>query len=104
MIALTAAFGLALIAPQETCGASDTACRIRQLERRVEALERRLGGQTRSAGIEMAVDIYCYDAANCLRLARRACEDAGFARGVPANRGNAPGGSGYRFTRATCTD
>ena len=45
MIALTTSLAFILVAgPQETCMASDTACRVRELERRVEALERRLGG------------------------------------------------------------
>ena len=102
MIALTASFALALIAaPQETCGSYDTACRIRQLERRVEALERQLAGQPRSAGIEMAVDFGCSNTADCIRKARAVCEQAGFPRGAPTDRQPSSVWA-YRVSRVAC--
>jgi len=104
MIALTASFALALVAaPQEFCRASDTACRIRELERRVEVLERRPADQAPSAGIHMAVALRCYDDAGCLRQARTACAAAGFTRGLPADRTGSDR-LGYTLTRVTCTD
>jgi len=104
MIALTAGFALALVAaPQETCGASDTACRIRELERRVEALERRLRGHAPSAGLQMTVAVRCYDEGSCLQQARTVCEAAGFTRGLPTERTGSDR-LGYTVTRVTCTD
>ena len=104
MIALTASLAFILVAgPQETCMASDTACRVRELERRVEALERRLGGQAPSAGVQMTVSIRCYDEADCLRRARAACTAAGFTRGLPTDRTGSDR-LGYTLTRLTCID
>lgn len=83
MIGLAASIALLMTtSPQETCGANDMACRIRQLEHRVAMLERRLTQQPRN-GIEMAVNFTCSNRAECVRRAVQACAEGGFTRGAP---------------------
>ena len=89
---------------QSRCYSSDTACRIAELEERVAWLERQLerggrGGGNR--GATLATNQSCtFD--SCEALARRACETAGFARGVPSQVDSST--SWPTLKEATCYD
>ncbi|MDZ4363360.1 hypothetical protein [Brevundimonas sp.] len=88
---------------QATCSASDYDCRFTQIEASLARIERHLasGGGGTGGGISVASDVGCYAADNCLTEARRVCEAAGFARGVPSEIRPNPGYS-PRLLRVTC--
>jgi len=108
MIGLTAGFALLLAAaPQEACAPRDTACQIERLEGRITVLERRLADQVDNAtpvgALELQTEFVCEDRPTCARMARAACGEAGFTRGVPQSPMPATTRRGFYVVRVMCT-
>lgn len=98
-----AAWAGAASSRQTVCTASDTHCRLTQIEASLARIEQALGAGGGSRGVSMPADGLCGAASNrCLPLAQRACVSAGFARGVPAEIRT--DNSLYYLVRATCLD